>query len=57
MTANAATPATADSPVLFEEREAGAFRIGVATLNRPRQLNALNLEMCQLMLDRSSSTP
>ena len=41
------------SPMLFEEREAaGGRRIGFATLNRPRQLNALNLEMCQLMLDR-----
>lgn len=45
-------PQPAEPPVLFEEVAAGAFRIGVATLNRPRQLNALNLEMCQLMLDR-----
>lgn len=42
-----------ESPVLFEEREAaGGRRVGFATLNRPRQLNALNLEMCQLMLER-----
>ncbi|MEN9316375.1 MAG: hypothetical protein RIS35_2768 [Pseudomonadota bacterium] len=42
-----------DSPMLFEEREtACGRRIGFATLNRPKQLNALNLEMCQLMLDR-----
>ena len=42
-----------DSPVLFEEREAaGGLRIGYARLNRPKQLNALTLEMCQLMLDR-----
>lgn len=41
-----------EPPVLFEEQPAGAFRIGVATLNRPRQLNAINLEMCQLLLDR-----
>jgi enoyl-CoA hydratase/carnithine racemase len=40
-------------PVLFEEREvAGGRRIGFAKLNRPKQLNALTLEMCQLMLDR-----
>ncbi len=42
-----------ESPVLFEEREAaGGRRVGFATLNRPRQLNALNLEMCALMLER-----
>jgi enoyl-CoA hydratase/carnithine racemase len=41
-----------EPPVLFEEQPAGPFRIGVATLNRPRQLNAINLEMCQLLLDR-----
>ena len=51
VTASTATDAV-PPPVLFEERAAGRFRIGVATLNRPRQLNALNLEMCQLMLDR-----
>lgn len=39
--------------MIFEEREAGGgLRVGFATLNRPKQLNALNLEMCQLMLDR-----
>lgn len=44
------------SPMLFEEREAaGGRRIGFATLHRPRQLNALNLEMCQLMLERLRS--
>jgi enoyl-CoA hydratase/carnithine racemase len=48
-----ATPTTgADAPVLFEEMPAGRFRIGIATLNRPRQINALNLEMCQMLLDR-----
>jgi len=42
-----------EAPVLFEEREvAGGRRIGFARLNRPKQLNALTLEMCQLMLDR-----
>lgn len=41
------------SPMIFEAREAtGGRRIGFATLNRPKQLNALNLEMCQLMLDQ-----
>ena len=40
-------------PVLFDERvSAGGRRVGFATLNRPRQLNALNLEMCTLMLER-----
>jgi enoyl-CoA hydratase/carnithine racemase len=43
----------ADAAVLFDERSvAGGRRIGVITLNRPRQLNALNLEMCTLMLER-----
>ncbi|MFZ9679606.1 MAG: enoyl-CoA hydratase/isomerase family protein, partial [Quisquiliibacterium sp.] len=42
-----------ETPVLFEERSTpSGHRIGIATLNRPRQLNALTLEMCQLMLDR-----
>ncbi len=40
-------------PVVFEERETpSGHRIGIATLHRQRQLNALNLEMCQLMLER-----
>lgn len=44
---------TDQAPVLFEEREvATGHRIGFARLNRPKQLNALTLEMCQLMLDR-----
>lgn len=44
---------TTHAPMLFEEREAGnGLRVGFATLHRPRQLNALNLEMCQLMLER-----
>lgn len=41
-------------PVLFDElptREAGS-RIGVATLNAPRSLNALSLEMAQLLASR-----
>lgn len=42
-----------DDPVLFEERAiASGHRLGVARLNRPRQLNALTLQMCQLMLDK-----
>lgn len=40
-------------PVLFEERDvAGGARIGFITLNRPRQLNALTLRMCELMLSQ-----
>jgi enoyl-CoA hydratase/carnithine racemase len=40
-------------PVVFEEREtASGHRIGHATLHRQRQLNALNLEMCELLLQR-----
>jgi enoyl-CoA hydratase/carnithine racemase len=41
-----------ESPVLFETwptSNAGVF-IGVATLNRPKQLNAITLEMCELLL-------
>ena len=41
-----------ESPVTFREIEAGAARIGIATLNRPAQVNALNLEMCSLLLER-----
>ena len=38
-------------PVLFEERRtANGRRIGFATLNRPKQLNAINLQMCELLL-------
>lgn len=40
------------SSVLFEEMAAGPHRIGVATLNRPGQVNALNLEMCSLLLEQ-----
>ena len=40
-------------PVVFEERTtASGHRIGFATLHRQRQVNALNLEMCRLMLER-----
>ena len=54
----ASSPATVDastddSPVRFETRPAGGGRrIGIAWLNRPRQLNALNLDMCELLLGR-----
>lgn len=41
-----------ESPVLFEERAtANGKRIGIVSLNRPRQLNAINLEMCERMLE------
>ena len=40
-----------DDPILFEElTAAGGRRVGVITLNRPRQLNAINLEICERML-------
>jgi enoyl-CoA hydratase/carnithine racemase len=38
-------PVTDAAPVLFSTLGAGAFRIGLASLNRPRQLNVVNLEM------------
>ena len=38
--------------ILIERRGEGARKTGLITLNRPKQLNALTLEMCQLMLDR-----
>ncbi len=42
-----------EGPVLFEERDATAGRrVGFARLNRPLQLNALNLPMCESMLAR-----
>jgi enoyl-CoA hydratase/carnithine racemase len=41
-----------EAPVLFKEIAAGAHRIGVATLNRAGQVNALTLEMCSLLLER-----
>ncbi len=43
-------PEAAAAPVLFETRPAGGARVvGFARLNRPRQLNALTLEMCELL--------
>jgi enoyl-CoA hydratase/carnithine racemase len=43
-----------EAPVLFEERTAGDKRIGVATLNAPRVLNGLSLEMARLLDARLS---
>ena len=43
----------AEPPVLFDTRAAAnGLRVGLARLNRPRQLNALDLEMCTLLLGR-----
>lgn len=50
-----ATPtATAPDDMVYEtvDCETPGRRIGIARLNRPGQLNALNLSMCQSMLDR-----
>jgi enoyl-CoA hydratase/carnithine racemase len=45
-----AAPAESEAPVLFEERAAGGGRrIGLATLNAPRTLNGLSLEMARLL--------
>ncbi len=44
--------ATGNPPVRFETRQAGTRSIGIAWLNRPGQLNALNLEMCELLIER-----
>ncbi|MFA7503776.1 MAG: enoyl-CoA hydratase/isomerase family protein [Burkholderiaceae bacterium] len=45
------TTAATESPMRYELREArNGRRIGFAILNRPRQLNALNLAMCESML-------
>lgn len=44
---------TNSSPVLFETLPTpGGRKIGVARLNRPRQLNAITLAMCELLRDR-----
>jgi len=50
-----ATPtATAPEDMLYETVDCAVpgRRIGIARLNRPGQLNALNLSMCQSMLER-----
>ncbi len=46
----AATEGTADAPVLFstEPTDCGHL-IGIMTLNMPKSLNALSVEMCQLL--------
>jgi len=45
------TPMSDTDPVTFEELAcANGLRVGLITLNRPRQLNALNLAMCERML-------
>jgi enoyl-CoA hydratase/carnithine racemase len=42
-----------DAPVLFEERDAAnGKRIGVATLNAPKTLNGLSLDMARLLDER-----
>ena len=42
-----------DPQVVFEEwPAAGGRKVGVARLNRPRQLNAITLVMCELLRDR-----
>lgn len=44
------TPAASEAPVTFEERvAAGGKRLGIATLNAPRTLNGLSLEMARLL--------
>jgi enoyl-CoA hydratase/carnithine racemase len=44
------TPAPQEAPVLFEVRDAGhGKRIGIATLNAPKLLNGLSLEMARLL--------
>lgn len=43
----------AEPSVIFERHPVARERVlGIARLNRPRQLNALNLEMCQLLLEQ-----
>lgn len=54
MTTSAAFPSLATEDMVFETLECATTgrRIGIARLNRPGQLNALNLAMCQAMLDQ-----
>ena len=50
-TATQPQTATPEAPVLFERLACGELHsMGRASLNRPKALNALNLEMCELML-------
>jgi enoyl-CoA hydratase/carnithine racemase len=52
MTASTSSTAPASDDMVFETLACptGGRRIGIARLNRPGQLNALNLSMCQAML-------
>jgi enoyl-CoA hydratase/carnithine racemase len=46
-------PPAAEAPVRFEERVAGnGKRIGIATLNAPKTLNGLSLDMARLLDER-----
>lgn len=46
-------PGAIESPVLFEERTANnGKRIGIATLNAPKTLNGLSLDMALLLTER-----
>jgi enoyl-CoA hydratase/carnithine racemase len=50
---NPTLPPSPEAPVLFEERVAGnGRRIGVATLNAPKTLNGLSLDMARLLDER-----
>ena len=51
-----AVPAPASEPVVLIEAlpTRDGRRIGIARLNRPRAINALDLEMCELLLDAVS---
>jgi enoyl-CoA hydratase/carnithine racemase len=50
---DATLPPAAEAPVLFEERVAeNGKRIGIATLNAPKTLNGLSLDMAQLLDER-----
>jgi enoyl-CoA hydratase/carnithine racemase len=50
---DATLPSAAEAPVLFEERVAdNGKRIGVATLNAPKTLNGLSLDMARLLDER-----
>ncbi|MCL6417225.1 enoyl-CoA hydratase/isomerase family protein [Aestuariirhabdus sp. Z084] len=44
--------ATVDAPVLFETRAAGEYQIGFATLNVEKALNALSLDMIDLLYEQ-----
>ncbi len=53
MTSQASEVTAEEPPVRFETRPAsGGREVGIAWLARPRRLNALDLDMCELMLAR-----